>query len=666
MQRHSENYAPIIKGVSTTRLTRLPQNDFSFSLLFLTFSPSSPKLVTWLPSSSETETQPSFTFSALPMGSGGEDFTSPTQHKRVRTDDFPQDKLQASLMTDTERISPKPLGAPNNQTSYASMVLNPLNHYSGPAIEEIEFADEDCVYSKGKLGTNVCFSERVYNKLDLGWRCAVIIKLMGKPNSNNAIKFMADSLRRKWNLQGPWQIIDLPNDYFVVKFHLHEDLNIALCGGPWIIAGQTLVVQQWKSDFNPSLDEITTMAVWVRIVGLPPRYYNEFTMRKIGHTLGSVVKVDTLTLAQARGQFGRLCVEINLKKPLAPYVEVEGIAYGVVYEGISMICFNCGCYGHVKASCPYQKSEQPDTVPPEVNPSTLETNVDSGVESNSPNAVDSEGTSPILKNDVSPTGAHGPWMLMSYKSKKKESSSGVGTSKLQSKSGSRFSILVNEDEDVMPNTNDKVNISVQPRPPVTKPSVAKDNEPKIVTIWKQVQKKIRTKSTAKANLQTPRKTTMSLPSSSSKTTNGQPQPLLDITNGKCDMDLGNPKSFPSKPKEAETSGNAPRPPVVPNMKLTFPHSELNPLNGNPSNLPSNFSASFGHCPPENDSFMYLDCEDSGVTNISTSNVQTYSDLASNSSEQADISTDMIEDLNDAEETLAVDTPSSKEEAMVVS
>lgn len=420
------------------------------------------------------------------MGNGGEDFTSPTQHKRVRTDDFPQDKLQAILMTESERGSPKLSGAPNNQTSYASMLLNPLNHHPGPAIEEIEFADEDCIYYKGKLGTNVCFSERVYDKLDLKWRCAVIIKLMGKPNSNNAIKFMADSLRRKWNLQGPWQIIDLPNDYFVVKFHLHEDMNTALCGGPWIIAGQTLVVQQWKPEFNPTLDEITTMAVWVRIVGLPPRYYEDFTMRKIGHTLGSVVKVDTLTLAQARGQFGRLCVEINLKKPLMPYVEVEGIAYGVVYEGISMICFNCGCYGHVKASCPYQKPEQPDIVPAEVNPSTPKTNVESDIGSNSPTAVDTEGASPILNNDVNPTGAHGPWMLMSYKSKNRESSSSTGISKQQSNSGSRFSILINEDEDIMPETNDKVKIYVSPKPFVTKPPVVKDNEPKIVTMWKQV------------------------------------------------------------------------------------------------------------------------------------------------------------------------------------
>lgn len=89
----------------------------------------------------------------------------------------------------------------------------------------------------------------------------------------------------------------------------------------------------------------------VRILGLPFSYFKECTLNNIGNLLGTVVKIDKLTLAQARGKFGRLCIEIDLQKPLRPYVEVDGLAYSVVYEGISMICFNCGCYGHVKANC---------------------------------------------------------------------------------------------------------------------------------------------------------------------------------------------------------------------------------------------------------------------------------------------------------------------------
>lgn len=90
------------------------------------------------------------------------------------------------------------------------------------------------------------------------------------------------------------------------------------------------------------------MVVWVRILGFLVRYFKEVTLTKIGNQLGNAVKIDQLAVAQSRGKFGRICVEIDLQKPLLPYIEVEGVAYSVVFEGIFML--NCGCYGHVKAS----------------------------------------------------------------------------------------------------------------------------------------------------------------------------------------------------------------------------------------------------------------------------------------------------------------------------
>lgn len=94
------------------------------------------------------------------------------------------------------------------------------------------------------------------------------------------------------------------------------------------------------------------MSVWVRILGVPIRFFKDMILKLIGKILGNVVKVDRVTLAQSRGKFVRVCVEIDLQTPLQPFIEIEGTAYGVVYEGISLICFNCGCYGHAKENCP--------------------------------------------------------------------------------------------------------------------------------------------------------------------------------------------------------------------------------------------------------------------------------------------------------------------------
>ncbi|KAF7831790.1 LIM domain-containing protein A-like [Senna tora] len=52
------------------------------------------------------------------------------------------------------------------------------------------------------------------------------------------------------------------------------------------------------------------------------------------------------------GKFARICVELNLKRKLVPHVVIRGRCYGVEYEGLHLICFHCGKYGHQKGVCP--------------------------------------------------------------------------------------------------------------------------------------------------------------------------------------------------------------------------------------------------------------------------------------------------------------------------
>lgn len=155
-----------------------------------------------------TKTPPIFSFSALPTGSGGEFSTPPSYNKRTRTDDLLCDKLKASQVTSSELESPSlhGLGAP---PSYASRLLNLLSNYRNAAVENFEWMDDDVVYTQGKSGPKVCFSQRVNDKLALEWRCAVVVKLMGKPNTQNAYKFMFDSLKRKWNMLGNFLIFQM-------------------------------------------------------------------------------------------------------------------------------------------------------------------------------------------------------------------------------------------------------------------------------------------------------------------------------------------------------------------------------------------------------------------------------------------------------------------------
>lgn len=41
-----------------------------------------------------------------------------------------------------------------------------------------------------------------------------------------------------------------------------------------------------------------------------------------------------------------MCVEVDLTKKLVPAIKVRGLTLKVEYEGLHLVCFSCGRYGH--------------------------------------------------------------------------------------------------------------------------------------------------------------------------------------------------------------------------------------------------------------------------------------------------------------------------------
>ncbi|KAI9121346.1 hypothetical protein K1719_008379 [Acacia pycnantha] len=72
-----------------------------------------------------------------------------------------------------------------------------------------------------------------------------------------------------------------------------------------------------------------------------------------------MIKVDRSTSIYDKGGFARICVEIDLKKPLVPTYMVFGEERPIVYEGLHLVCFKCGKYGHKKEACPTNQPQDP-------------------------------------------------------------------------------------------------------------------------------------------------------------------------------------------------------------------------------------------------------------------------------------------------------------------
>ncbi|CAN0846803.1 hypothetical protein LINGRAHAP2_LOCUS4629, partial [Linum grandiflorum] len=147
------------------------------------------------------------------------------------------------------------------------------------------------------------------------WRSALVVKGLGR---NVPYILLERRLNAIWARNSQIQISDLKNGCYLVRFRCQEDYEWAINGGPWLLA-----------------------------------------VMRITSRIGKPVRVDRVTKEGARGKYARVCVEVDLTKPLLPKYKIEGIPYLIVYEGFHKIWTNCGAPTHL---C---KCQNPPEVPPE-------------------------------------------------------------------------------------------------------------------------------------------------------------------------------------------------------------------------------------------------------------------------------------------------------------
>ncbi|CAI0382476.1 unnamed protein product [Linum tenue] len=72
---------------------------------------------------------------------------------------------------------------------------------------------------------------------------------------------------------------------------------------------------------------------------------------RIAEHIGKPVRVDRATLEGASMNYARVCVEVDLTRPLLSKYKVEGVEYMITYEGLFNVCFDCGRYGAKTSAC---------------------------------------------------------------------------------------------------------------------------------------------------------------------------------------------------------------------------------------------------------------------------------------------------------------------------
>nr|POE85896.1 uncharacterized protein CFP56_18243 [Quercus suber] len=194
------------------------------------------------------------------------------------------------------------------------------------------------------------FSKDLKNEIRSPWTRSLIVKVYGRSMGFN---FIHNKLLAMWKPAGRLDCVGLGHGFFLTRLLLKEDYENILRKGPWFIEGNFLSIRLWEPNFHPATANVSSVAVWIRLNELPIKYYNAKTLHQIGKSIGNVLKVDTHKATETKGKFTRLCMQIDINKPLVTTILIGKFEQPVCYEGIQKLCFGCGRVGHQKNLCPY-------------------------------------------------------------------------------------------------------------------------------------------------------------------------------------------------------------------------------------------------------------------------------------------------------------------------
>ncbi|CAN1188053.1 hypothetical protein LINPERHAP1_LOCUS28172 [Linum perenne] len=114
----------------------------------------------------------------------------------------------------------------------------------------------------------------------------------------------------------------MANNFFLVRFSDEEDYQRAAFGGLWKIYDYYITVARWSPSFNDE-EPLKTIMTWGRLPKLPIQYFNHVAVNRIGNYIGRTIRMDLATSEGARARYARVCVEIDLSKPLLGKYMIE-------------------------------------------------------------------------------------------------------------------------------------------------------------------------------------------------------------------------------------------------------------------------------------------------------------------------------------------------------
>lgn len=123
-------------------------------------------------------------------------------------------------------------------------------------------------------------------------------------------------LQSKWSDIGVINISYLPKGCLLLRCETYEVMQKLLFNGPWAVNGTILQLAPWHPCFESAFSKLSFVVVWVQLHNLLVEFWDGDSLETISTSLGRLLKIDEFTFSLSRSKFARICMEIDLAKPL--------------------------------------------------------------------------------------------------------------------------------------------------------------------------------------------------------------------------------------------------------------------------------------------------------------------------------------------------------------
>ncbi|KAK2659342.1 hypothetical protein Ddye_005875 [Dipteronia dyeriana] len=164
-------------------------------------------------------------------------------------------------------------------------------------------------------------------------------------------------ISRIWKLRGSVEIEAITNNIYVFYFQLPEDHWKVMAGGLWSFDDALIVLEEPMGKGAIKGLRFNTVEFLVQISNLSLICMTKEIARFLGSIIGVVREVDTGPSGECFGKFLRVCVVVDIDKPLRQFLRIDVLGDGeetvmpIQYECLPNFNFHCGLIGHTARGC---------------------------------------------------------------------------------------------------------------------------------------------------------------------------------------------------------------------------------------------------------------------------------------------------------------------------